>query len=178
MTSTTPQGGGADFRSPQQPPPVSDGSGWNRATEVADRAGAEAGAKLGAMRSTAAQKLETLSWGAEGAAERLRMTDLGMLSTYVDQLSESMKRLSGSLRDKSGDELVHEVGRLARENPGLFVSSGMALGFGLTRFAKAASPERRSQQPAKQSRGKRQPTDIVAMEMPGMRPVERREICP
>ena len=162
-----------------QPPPGGGSDGWENAASMADRAGLQAGEKLGTARQGAATRIDTLAESALAASERLRGSELGPLSNYVDRMADSMKRLSGGLRERSGDELVQELGRIARENPGLFVGGGVALGFGLTRFAKAHAPERRSQLEAEQGgRQKKNPEDIVAIEMPGQRPIPRREICP
>jgi hypothetical protein len=144
MTSATPDHGAGSPGASQAPPSGGGAQGWDRAQDMAGRAGTEAGAKLGEARTRAAQGVDTLAESALAAAEKLRGSELGPLSGYVDQLAESMRRLSGGLRERSGDELVQEIGRLARENPGLFVTGGVALGFGLTRFAKAASPSRRA----------------------------------
>ena len=174
MTSTPMESAGT---SRPQPPPGG-GSTWENAAGMADRAGLQAGEKLGTARQGAATRIDTLADSARAASERLRGSELDPLSNYVDRMADSMKRLSGGLRERSGDELVQELGRLARENPGLFVSGGVALGFGLTRFAKAHAPQRRSELEAAHSRHKKNPEDIVAIEMPGQRPIPRREICP
>ena len=61
------------------------------------------------------------------------------MSHYVSDIAQSMVDLADNLRGKSVDELVGEVNRLARNNPGLFIAGSVALGFGLTRFARASS---------------------------------------
>ncbi len=50
-----------------------------------------------------------------------------------------MGRLSSDLREKSGDEILRDVNRLARQNPGMFVAGGLAVGFGLARLMKASA---------------------------------------
>jgi len=57
----------------------------------------------------------------------------------VSDIAQSMVDLADNLRGKSVDELVGEVNRLARNNPGLFIAGSVALGFGLTRFARPSS---------------------------------------
>jgi hypothetical protein len=44
------------------------------------------------------------------------------------------------LRGKSADELLQQAGKLARDNPTLFLAGSVALGFGLSRFLRASSP--------------------------------------
>lgn len=113
----------------------------NKAGELANQVKAEADSKLGELRSEAAGKVSTLADSAKAAARELEGSDLGQLSGYVMRMADSMTRLSGSLREKSGDDLLREVSRLARENPALFIGGGIAIGFGLSRLAKASASE-------------------------------------
>lgn len=55
-----------------------------------------------------------------------------------------MVRFADDLRGRNVDELVGDLNRMARNNPGLFIAGSIALGFGLTRFAKASG--RRAEQ--------------------------------
>lgn len=100
---------------------------------------------LEGVRGTAAENLDKLAEGARAAASALHDDDVGHLSEYVSDMAIRMDRLSTSLRTRSGDEILHDVGRMARENPALFVTGSVALGFGLARFARSsqakASPE-------------------------------------
>lgn len=181
MTSTPMEHSGMEHAgTPRTPSAAPNGgpAGWEQAAEMADRAGLEAGAKLGTARQGAATRMDTLAESARAASERLRGSELGPLSDYVDRMADGMQRFSGGLRERSGDELLQDVGRMARENPGLFVSSGIAIGFGLSRFAKAASPDRRSTQEMQDAGKAKNADDIVAVQMPSQRPIQRREICP
>lgn len=90
-------------------------------------------------RDTAADQIETLAQGAQSAAEQLQDGDTLGLSHYVTDIAQNMTALAGNLRGKSIDELLHQAGKLARENPALFVTGSVALGFGLSRFLKASS---------------------------------------
>jgi hypothetical protein len=45
------------------------------------------------------------------------------------------------MRGKSAEEMLQQAGRLARENPALFVTGSVAVGFGLSRFLRASSPD-------------------------------------
>lgn len=92
-------------------------------------------------RTTAAENLEKLAGSAKAAATQLERDDVGHISQYVSDLAEGMTRFSGSLREKSGDEILRDVSRLARENPALFVTGSVAIGFALTRFARASSSD-------------------------------------
>lgn len=176
MTSTPM--GSAGPTGPSSAPPGGGPAAWEQAAGIADRAGLEAGARLGTARQGAAMRMDTLAESARAASERLRGSELDPLSGYIERMAEGMQRLSGGLRERSGDELVHELGRMAREHPAMFLGGGVALGLGLSRFAKAASPQRRVELDAQKSARRKNPDDIVAIQMPSQRPIPRREICP
>ena len=140
----TPQGGYG---------PVSPGDSTHSGSEDMDRAGhrlgeearhlgEEARAKgreeLEGLRGTAADNLEKLAEGAQAAASTLQHDDVGHLSEYVSDMATRMTSFSSTLRTKSGDEILRDVSRMARENPALFVTGSVAIGFGLARFARAS----------------------------------------
>ena len=118
------------------------------ARALGEQAKMEGKTRVEGARRTAADKVDTLADSAQVAAERLRNDDIGHLSDYVTDLANSMTRLSSSLREKSGDEVLREVGRLARENPALFVTGSVAVGFGLARFARASEKRRLQEESA------------------------------
>ena len=64
---------------------------------------------------------------------------LGQLSGHINDLAGGMARLSQGLREKSADELMRDVNRIARDNPAMFIAGGVALGFTLTRLLRASS---------------------------------------
>ena len=141
----TPQGGGYG--------PVSPGDSGRSSSEDMDRAarrlgkearhlGDEARTKgreeLEGLRGTAADNLEKLAEGAQAAASTLQRDDVGHLSEYVSDMATRMTSFSSTLRNQSGDEILRDVSRMARENPALFVTGSVAVGFGLARFARAS----------------------------------------
>lgn len=91
----------------------------------------------------AAQELDSLSEAVDKAASALSEEDKEGLASYVHQASEQMSQLSRRLNERSLDELTNDVKRLARRNPTAFLLGSVALGFGLSRFLKAAPPETR-----------------------------------
>lgn len=94
--------------------------------------------ELAGLRGTAADNLERLAEGAQAAASTLQHDDVGHLSEYVSDMARRMTGFSSTLRTKSGDEILRDVSRVARENPALFVTGSVAIGFGLARFARAS----------------------------------------
>jgi hypothetical protein len=91
-------------------------------------------------RDTAVDQIENLAHSAQSAAEQMQDGDTLGLSHYVTDLAQNMTTLAGNLRGKSIDELLRQAGKLARDNPALFVTGSVALGFGLSRFLKASAP--------------------------------------
>lgn len=109
----------------------------NKARGAAEQAKDEGKAQLERYRGTGADELARVAQSVRAAASDLE-TDRPMLSRYVSSLAENMVRLADDMRDKSVDELVRDVNRLARQNPGVFIAGSVALGFGLVRFARSS----------------------------------------
>lgn len=110
-----------------------------KAREAAEQVKTQGKSQLEGYRETAADELEAVAQSAKAAAEAMEGQDRLGLSTYVSSMAQSMVKLSDDLRGKSVDQLFQDVNRLARDNPGLFIAGSVALGFGLTRFARASS---------------------------------------
>ncbi|MEH3022067.1 MAG: hypothetical protein PGN19_04915 [Pseudomonas oryzihabitans] len=90
-------------------------------------------------RDTAADQLEAIAHSAQTAAEDLGDHDSLGLAHYVSDMAQSLTGLADDLRGKSAEQLLHQAGTLARENPALFLTGSIAIGFGLSRFLKASS---------------------------------------
>lgn len=70
----------------------------------------------------------------------------------AEQAAESLERLSGKLRSKDFDGLVHDVEAFARSQPAVFLGMAVAAGFLAARFLKTSSPhsgERPEEGPAR-----------------------------
>ena len=110
-----------------------------KAKQAAEQVKAQGKGQLDSYRDTAADEIEKVAQSAKAAAAELESQDQTGLSHYVTDMAQSMVKLADNLRGKSVDELFGEVNRLARDNPALFITGSIALGFGLTRFARASS---------------------------------------
>lgn len=113
------------------------------AADLGQQAKQNARASAEQLRHTAADKVEALAGTMQNTATELQGSDVGQLAGYVSSLAEGMTRFSRGLRDKSGEELLQDVTRLARENPALFITGSIALGLGLSRFARASTADAR-----------------------------------
>jgi hypothetical protein len=131
-SSSSAQGNGHDTR--------------QTAHELGEKAKVEGKARVEDLRETAAGNVDRLAESVQAAASRLAEDDVAHMSEYISRLADGMGRFSSSLREKSGDELLRDIGRLARENPALFVTGSIAIGFGLGRFARASQHSTQSSQ--------------------------------
>lgn len=110
-----------------------------KAKQAAEQVKTQGKEQLNSYRDTAADEIEKVAQGVKAAAAELEGQDQAGLSHYVSDMAQSMVKLADNLRGKSVDQLVGEVNRLARDNPALFITGSIALGFGLTRFARASA---------------------------------------
>jgi hypothetical protein len=127
----TPQNGTS-----RQTPPLQDD-----ALALLDSAREQGAAQLEQYRESAAGQIETLAQSAKSAADSMHDNDSLGLSRYVTDVAQSMTTLADQLRHKSADELLQQGAQLARDNPALFITGSIALGFGLSRFLRASSPD-------------------------------------
>lgn len=97
-------------------------------------------------RSSTAGRVDSIAGSIDAAASHLDDEDMTRLSGYVHDMAESLRSLATDLRNKSGDEMLQQVNQFARRNPALFIGGSVAIGFGLSRFARASRP-RESQLP-------------------------------
>ncbi len=93
-------------------------SAGSSAKETAEKITSEGKAQVDHYRDVAADEVDRLADGARAAASELEDDELGgRVSGHIEDLAAGMNRLSSGLREKSGDELLREVKRIARDNP-------------------------------------------------------------
>jgi len=105
-----------------------------KASEAVDGAKADADQRL----NDASKPVDDFSQAVDAAAEQLSDQDRESLAGYARQLSGSIGELAENLQSKSIDDLANDAKALARNNPNGFLLGSIALGFGLSRFAKAS----------------------------------------
>ena len=110
------------------------------AEKLADKARAEGQEQVQHYRDAAADKVDTLADSVKAAAAEMRDDDVAHLSQHISDMASGLGRLSDGLREKSADQILRDVRRVARENPTLFIAGSIAIGFGITRFARASAP--------------------------------------
>lgn len=95
-------------------------------------------------KSTAAESATATSEVLEHAAEEFSEHGQETLARATRYLSSRLTDLAHQIEHRSIDDLSREAMRLARDNPGLFIAGGIAIGLALSRFMKATAPEHRS----------------------------------
>ncbi|MEE5054337.1 hypothetical protein V2J84_11725 [Pseudomonas alliivorans] len=105
----------------------------------AENVARQGGEQFEQYRDSAAEQIENLAQNAQSAARQIDSNDTLGLSGYVTDMAQAMTRLADNLRNKSAEQLLQDAGRLARENPVLFISGSVALGLGLSRLLKATT---------------------------------------
>ncbi|MCF7533594.1 apolipoprotein A1/A4/E family protein [Pseudomonas petrae] len=113
----------------------------DNAKDLLDTAREHGTEQFGSYRDSAAEQIENLAKTASAAAEELQDKDTLGISHYISDIAESLSAFATSMRGKSAEEMLQQAGRLARENPALFVTGSVAVGFGLSRFLRASSPD-------------------------------------
>jgi len=111
------------------------------AGKLGEQVGEEARSEFERQKRSAAGKAEALADTMRDAAERLEGDDR-QLSHLVSGIASSLGELADGMRNKSADELLRDVRRIARDNPTLMIAGSVAIGFGLVRFARASSHRR------------------------------------
>lgn len=112
--------------------------GKQRARDAADQAKSEAEAGVERGSRQAAENVDDIAEAVGTAAARLSESEHESLAEYASQLSSHLSGLSSRLRERNVDELAADVRNIARRNPALFVLGSVAVGIGLSRFAKAS----------------------------------------
>lgn len=112
--------------------------GKERARKAAGQAKAEAEARVESGSRRAAENVDEIAEAVGTAASRLSDSEHESLAQYANQLASHLSGLSARLRERNVDELAADVRNIARRNPALFVLGSVAVGIGLSRFAKAS----------------------------------------
>lgn len=86
-----------------------------------------------------ADKTRSVAAAVERVAQEFRHEDQQSLAQYAGELAGEMKNFADNLRGRSVDELLRDTQEFARRNPAAFLLGSVAVGFALTRFAKASA---------------------------------------
>jgi hypothetical protein len=111
--------------------------GKERIAQAAQEATEKGKEQLSQSSERAATGVDHLADAVGSAASRLTELEHEGLADYANRLASYMSDMSAKLREKNVDELAQDVRSIAQRNPALFVLGSVAVGLGLSRFAKA-----------------------------------------
>lgn len=83
--------------------------------------------------------VRTLATAVHGAARELEQ-GMPRLASSVHGVARTIEDTAESVRNKNVDELVEDLGRYAREQPGLVFGGAVVAGIVLSRFLKSSPP--------------------------------------
>lgn len=78
--------------------------------------------------------------GAVHGAARSFESEMPQVANYIHDAATRLEDVASHLRNRNVDELVHDLGHLARSQPALVFGGAMLAGFALTRFLKSTAP--------------------------------------
>ena len=117
-------------------------TGKQRAKEAARNVTEQGKQTLEEQSQRAASGVDDFADAVGSAASRLSELEHEGLADYANQLSSFLSDMSGTLRNKNVDDLARDVRDIAHRNPALFLLGSVAVGLGLSRFAKASNRPR------------------------------------
>ncbi len=126
---------------PQKPQATGEGRSGATTPHLSKEGRAKAQDAVDGLRESAAGNVDRIADSFEAAASELDGDQVGQLSGYVHEIADKLGGFSRELREKSGDDMLRQVSRLAKENPALFLTGSVVAGFALTRFARASRPD-------------------------------------
>lgn len=120
------------------------GNGGHAASDITGQVKEKATALAGKARDTAeeqkdygAEQLGGLARAVHGAASELEER-MPQAARYVHQAADRLEDFSSSLRDRSLDDVFHQVKAFARERPAVVFGGALLIGLIATRFLKAS----------------------------------------
>ena len=96
------------------------------------------------QKDAAAQQMDGWAHALKTASEDLQNRGQGSAAACVRQAAAGLERASGTVRERSLDDLIGTVEDFARRQPVAFIGGAVAAGFGLARLMKSSADRRRS----------------------------------
>jgi ABC-type transporter Mla subunit MlaD len=106
-------------------------------TDAAESAKAHARRIAHQQKDVGADKLGEVAGAVHGAARTLE-SGMPQVANYVHEAASQLEDVAKTLRHRSVDDLIEEIGSFARAQPAIFFGGAMLAGFALTRFLKSS----------------------------------------
>jgi hypothetical protein len=114
------------------------------ADEVSSRARAEAEARGEDLKERTTEGLDVFAQAVRTAGDELARTQPGPISDLVTQAARGLEGFSKSLRGSSTGDMLEEIRKFGRHNPGAFIAGSVLAGFALGRFAGSSANHEQS----------------------------------
>ncbi|MFP4347423.1 MAG: hypothetical protein ACOC3W_01680 [Thermodesulfobacteriota bacterium] len=88
------------------------------------------------------RNLESTAQALRDAAGTLKEDDQEAMARYTEWAAGQVDSVAGYFRDRSVDDVLHDVRYMARKNPGMVLGGALMAGFLAARFLKASEPMR------------------------------------
>jgi len=106
--------------------------------QLADQAKQTVTSQVATQKDKASEALSSVAQALRQTGDQLRSNDQGAISQYAGQAADQIERLSGFLRDRDVNDILHETERFARRQPALFLGGAFVLGLIGARFLKSS----------------------------------------
>ena len=113
-----------------------------RASELRDQGSARLRDQLDERSTKVGSQLRSLATALRRSGNDLSNEGNGNASQLTTQAADRIERVGSYLEQKSGDELMRDVERLARRRPWMLAGLGMLAGVAAARFVRASSEQR------------------------------------
>ena len=114
------------------------GNGQNTGNGIVGRVKESATAQLTTQKDRGTSALDSFAQAVRSTTGKLRDDQHDTIASSLEQVATQIENWSQRLRDKDVGELLTDVQRLARRQPGVFIGSAFALGVVGARFLKSS----------------------------------------
>jgi vacuolar-type H+-ATPase subunit E/Vma4 len=111
----------------------------DEAEHAAEEARRAANAYADEGKRYAAHNIEDFATAVSRAGDELGDREQAVAARFVNEAADSLHHVAQSIESTSIDDMMDQVNRFARRNPGAFVIGAVLAGVALGRFAKASS---------------------------------------
>lgn len=156
MSDATADGGSA-AETPQDKIQEVAGQAQEKAGEAAGKAQESIRQQIDERSTKAGERVGGTADDLRSVGEELRNQGKDGPARLADRAAEQTEKVGSYLRDKSSDDLLHDVEDFGRQRPWAVLAGGVALGAVAARFLKASSRDRYRQRTSPSSRPSRPP---------------------
>ncbi|MBZ6379970.1 MULTISPECIES: hypothetical protein [Pacificimonas] len=110
----------------------------DQANKLAGDAATRARSAAEEGKAKASETVRNLAASTRDAANQFKGTQAEPLTQYVNGAADSIEQFASTLDEKTVDELLDDLRVMVRKSPAIAIGAAAAVGFALSRFAKAS----------------------------------------